>query len=520
MLRSVSIRSVFAALGVLVAIQGAMITLGQMTAVSKLRAGQSNVELLHDAQMDAARVQFLMQRFQFNDVVLRFVPGALDSPRQQLAEDLAELPRVIDRLNSRRLTAEQLTSTRRLTAAQRDLAAFIAALPPRFADQARNARIGRAYQDRAAAVSRAADQTAAVLDLAMAVQTLQLADLAARSRLLIASISIGLGGLLLVALALVGRHLTGRLERAASALTAMADGDLTARVEAEGRSELAVMSAGVNRLGSRLAEVFGTLSGTASRLMDSSHALGAVAEHVSSSAQDAASQADRVSASASEVLGNVRNVAVGSGQMSASIGEIAQNAQAAAQVAEEAVQSVRATTGTMAKLSESSREIGDVMRLITSIAEQTNLLALNATIEAARAGAAGKGFAVVADEVKQLAQETARATEDISRRVLAIQQDADEAGRSIGGISDVIGQITEFQTTIAAAVEEQTRTTRSINQGVDVAAAGSEHIAQRIRSVAEAAAETEEQTRTTRRSASELAQMSAELSRVVAQFSH
>ncbi len=150
-----------------------------------------------------------------------------------------------------------------------------------------------------------------------------------------------------------------------------------------------------------------------------------------------------------------------------------------------AVQSVVATTGTMNKLGDSSREIGDVVRLITSIAEQTNLLALNATIEAARAGDAGKGFAVVADEVKQLAQETARATEDISKRVETIQEDADQATKAITEIAGVITRINEFQTTIASAVEEQTATTQAINAGVSEAATGSGQIARSISGVAE-----------------------------------
>jgi methyl-accepting chemotaxis protein len=204
--------------------------------------------------------------------------------------------------------------------------------------------------------------------------------------------------------------------------------------------------------------------------------------------------------------------------MGSSITEIAQNAQEAALVATGAVQTVDATTGTMNKLSESSREIGDVVRLITAIAEQTNLLALNATIEAARAGDAGKGFAVVADEVKQLAQETARATEDISRRVETIQEDADEAGRAIADIAGVIARINEYQTTIASAVEEQTASTQSINASVAIAATGSFHIAQSISGVAAAAGETEQTIRQAQASAEELAAMSGDLARVVASF--
>src|SRR4029079_181014 len=139
----------------------------------------------------------------------------------------------------------------------------------------------------------------------------------------------------------------------------------------------------------------------------------------------------------------------------------------------------------MARLGESSTAIGNVVKVITSIAEQTNLLALNATIEAARAGDAGKGFAVVASEVKDLAQETARATEDISRRVDAIQSDTTNAVEAIAEISRIIAKINDYQVTIASAVEEQTATTGEMSRSVGDAANGTSEIAQTISEVAQ-----------------------------------
>jgi methyl-accepting chemotaxis protein len=172
----------------------------------------------------------------------------------------------------------------------------------------------------------------------------------------------------------------------------------------------------------------------------------------------------------------------------------------------------------MRQFRESSQEIGDVVRLITSIAEQTNLLALDAIIEAARAGDAGKGFAVVADEVKQLAQEIARATEDISRRVQTIQGDAEGASSAIGDIASVISLIHEFQTTIAGAVEEQTATTQDMNTGISDAADGSPRIATSMTGIAEAMAQTATAIEEALRSADELARMSTELRRAVDGF--
>src|SRR5215203_2077631 len=190
----------------------------------------------------------------------------------------------------------------------------------------------------------------------------------------------------------------------------------------------------------------------------------------------AADQADDVVASAGAVAASVDTVATGSSQMESAIREIAHNATEAARVAGQAVTVAETTTRTVGKLGDSSEEIATVIKLINGIAEQTNLLALNATIEAARAGEAGKGFAVVASEVKELAQETARATEDISSRVQAIQSDTAGAVDSIAGIAATIARINDFQMTIASAVEEQSATTGEMNRNVSDTAAASNEI--------------------------------------------
>jgi len=187
-------------------------------------------------------------------------------------------------------------------------------------------------------------------------------------------------------------------------------------------------------------------------------------------------------------------------------------------VAANAVGVADSTNQTVSKLGDSSAEIGNVVKVITSIAEQTNLLALNATIEAARAGEAGKGFAVVASEVKDLAQETAKATEDIARRVAAIQSDTESAVVAISEIGGIIARISDYQTTIAAAVEEQTATTSEMNRGVGEAAAGSAEIAANIVSVASATALTTESVTESQRASEELARMSSQMHAIVSRF--
>ena len=172
--------------------------------------------------------------------------------------------------------------------------------------------------------------------------------------------------------------------------------------------------------------------------------------------------------------------------MTASIQEIARNSHEAASIATAAVEVADTANTTVARLGDSSAEIGNVIKLITSIAEQTNLLALNATIEAARAGEAGKGFAVVATEVKELAKETAKATEDISSRIDAIQSDVRAAVDAIAEIGTIIRQVNELQVTIAGAVEEQSATTSEIGHNVQAAANGSGEIAKSVSGVAEA----------------------------------
>ena len=283
-----------------------------------------------------------------------------------------------------------------------------------------------------------------------------------------------------------------------------------------------LVSAGIARRLTREANrqaalVTGIVDNTHS-LASASEELTSVSQQMSAAAEETTAQANLVSAAAEQVSSNARTVSGSIDNLVSSIHEIAKSAQEAASVAREAVDKAGNASMTMDALGLSSAEIGKVVKVITAIAEQTNLLALNATIEAARAGEAGRGFAVVANEVKELARETARATEDIGAKIEAMQSDTRRAVSDIGGIRSVIESIDALQTRIATAVEEQSVTTSEISRNIAEATTGSTEIAENIVQVAQAAQSTAEGASNTQISSQELARMAQALQRLVEEY--
>jgi methyl-accepting chemotaxis protein len=318
----------------------------------------------------------------------------------------------------------------------------------------------------------------------------------------------------------VVRMLTGTIRSVQSSMEALAAGDLTVAPEIRSADEVGRMASSLADAQQALRNLMASVVGSADAVAASSEELSASSAQISSGAGETSAQSGVVSSAAEEVSRNVQTVAAGAEQMGASIREIASNAAEASEVAARAVTAAETTTATVAKLGASSAEIGNVVKVITSIAEQTNLLALNATIEAARAGEAGKGFAVVANEVKELAQETAKATEDIARRVLAIQGDTTAAVSAIEEISSIVAQISDRQTTIASAVEEQTATTNEMSRSVQEAAGGTTEIATNIAGVSSAADSTTQALAQTRTAVDELSRMAADLRTTVGRFTY
>ncbi|MEO5798041.1 MAG: methyl-accepting chemotaxis protein [Gemmatimonadales bacterium] len=339
-----------------------------------------------------------------------------------------------------------------------------------------------------------------------------------RARMLVGGVAVAAIALMLVTGTLITRGIVTPLRHTAEVLESVARGDLTVRIEEHGTDEVGRMATALNSALESLRSTIASIGQSAESLAGSSEELTSVSQQMGANAEETAAQSGVVSAAADQVSSNVQTVAAGSEEMSASIREIAKNTAEATRVAATAVQVAESTNATISKLGISSAEIGQVIKVITSIAEQTNLLALNATIEAARAGEAGKGFAVVANEVKELAKETARATEEISKKIAVIQGDTEGAVAAIRQVGSIIGQINDIQTTIAGAVEEQAATTAEIGRNVSDAARGSSEIAQNITGVAQAAQSTASGATQTQASSAELARMAAELQQLVSRF--
>jgi methyl-accepting chemotaxis protein len=301
-------------------------------------------------------------------------------------------------------------------------------------------------------------------------------------------------------------------------LRAVADGDFTQRVELTSRDELGEMAAALNHTIEGVGSALQTIAHEAERVSAASGRLTEVSREMAGSADRVVSEAGEASTAAARANEEVSSAAAGTEQMQASIGEIARNTSSAGAAVESAVRSAEDANATIGKLVGSISQIGDVARLIATIADQTNLLALNATIEAARAGDAGKGFAVVAGEVKELAQQTAKATEDIGARIEAVRTDSADANRALEDITTAIDRIADLQGVIGRSIGEQNTVAGSISSSVVRAAQGTTDIAARANEVLQTSSRTTQAADSTREAAAELAAMAANLQGVVARF--
>lgn len=326
--------------------------------------------------------------------------------------------------------------------------------------------------------------------------------------------------LLLLVSTLVSRSIFRRLREIVERIhdVTRGEGDLTRRIPVTSGDEVADVARVFNTFIEQVQSIVSQVAESAQHVAAASEEFSSTSQQITANSEEATAQANTVSAATEEVSRNLQTVATGAEEMSATIKDIAKNAGEAAKVMGEAVASAKTTNEMMAKLDSSSGEIGQVVKLITTIAQQTNLLALNATIEAARAGEAGRGFAVVANEVKELAKQTAKATEGIGQKIATIQEDTKGAVEAIGAIGGIIDQINSISSTIATAVEQQSATTNEMSRNVAEAAKGSEAITQNISGVAQAAQSTSSSAHDSQKAAAQLAEMSTRLRRLVEQF--
>jgi methyl-accepting chemotaxis protein len=331
--------------------------------------------------------------------------------------------------------------------------------------------------------------------------------------------------LALVILLLIGfvRTALRPIARLSARLTQIGEGDadLTARIgEADRKAEFGELSRGFDRFVAGLQSLIAQFAGTARSLGSSAEQMSTVSDGLTAGAARTAELAASAATSAQQVHAGVQVVTTGSEQMSASIAEIAVNAGHAARIADESQQIASEAREQISVLGQASEQISGVVELITSIAEQTNLLALNATIEAARAGDAGKGFAVVASEVKDLAQETARATEDITNQIGVLLETSRNATGAIHRIGEVIGELNGYSSSIAAAVEEQSTATGEIGRAIAEATKGSTAVSGSIGAVAEAAEATAAGAGASHQAAADLVAVSEDLSAAISRFTY
>jgi methyl-accepting chemotaxis protein len=268
------------------------------------------------------------------------------------------------------------------------------------------------------------------------------------------------------------------------------DGDLTQRADDSTPDEIGRLASAFNVFTGKIADTLRAVREDAAAVTSTAEEVNELGREIHGAAEETSGQADALAVAARQVTTNVQTVAASTEEMGASISEIATNATTAVGVAGDAVGKADEATRTVAQLGTSSEQIGEIVKVITSIAEQTNLLALNATIEAARAGEAGKGFAVVATEVKELAQSTAKATDDIVSRVGSLQADASSAASAVRDISALIRGISDNQTAIAGSVEEQTATTGEMSRSISEAAQATEEISGNVAALADTAGTT------------------------------
>ena len=351
---------------------------------------------------------------------------------------------------------------------------------------------------------------------------------------------------LLVAAFFIGRSISRPIVACSLEVQKLASGDLTGSVNLKRNDELGTLADSVNSCIDNLRKMVQEITSTSEALTESASVLTETANSQAAGAEQTNVQAHTVAAAGEELAINSKSMTVAAGEisqssttvaaaveeMSSSIQEVARNCTQESEIARKADMQARQTRELMVKLEESARQIGKIVELINQIAEQTNLLALNATIEAASAGEAGRGFAVVANEVKELARQSAAATQDIRLQVSLIQENTSNSMEAIDDVAKVIEQVSQIASSIAAAVEEQSATTseivrslhnvtsstKNLSENVKNASAGADEVSRNIHGVSQAASDAAKGASRISKSAGELSHLSGSLGQLVNKF--
>ncbi|KQS72107.1 hypothetical protein ASG41_18745 [Modestobacter sp. Leaf380] len=316
----------------------------------------------------------------------------------------------------------------------------------------------------------------------------------------------------------VTRSVVRPLRAVGTVVAALAEGDLRAQTGVDSRDEVGTIARSLDSSMVGLRGLLATVGANATAVATATGQLVATSTSVLGLAGQSATGTEDASTTAGQVAASVDDAAAASQQLSSSVRTIAASSAEVLEVAARAVTVARSTTETVAQLGVSSQEIAGVVAVVSSIAAQTNLLALNATIEAARAGESGKGFAVVANEVKELAQETARATQDITRRVETIRADTEQAVQAIADITAIIGRIDGAQRDISLVLEQQAGTVASVDGSVGEASTGAARIARATAGVSAVAARTTEGMQEARVAIDEVARVAGEMESSISRF--
>lgn len=333
--------------------------------------------------------------------------------------------------------------------------------------------------------------------------------LSTRKRLVMVAFVVA--GLSVAAAMFIAREISRPIRASVDALSRAAEGDLTQRVAITSRDELGRLGEALNRTVQATSDSVRRVRDSSKHLVDVSHRLSGLSVQLTASADQTRSRAESAGAAANQVSSNAELAAHGAEEARVAVSEIAASGAVAATSAADAVVRVRETTGVVLSLQDSSAAITEIVKVINGVADQTHLLALNASIEAARAGQAGAGFAVVAGEVKELARQTAAATDDIATRIAGIQADAGTAASAFVSITEVVDQVDRMQSTMSSAVEEHTATSAAMTSAMSEAATGSTEISRTVALVATEAAETALAAGTVRDAAGELGAVATEL---------